>query len=183
MEENPRGFDNAEQGLIDQLILLRNEVLIAKEEDLPVLYNQMDQLNASLTAMKATRGKAEVDPSCPYFAHLRLKERGRVRDVYLGKATNLDNGLQIVDWRNAPISKLFYLYSEGDEYEEEFGDQLREGEVIARRIVHVTNGNLLRVSNSESTWVEADRRMEQNSPKVKVQLAGGEGASFVLDHR
>jgi len=127
LEENPRGFDNAEQGLIDQLILLRNEVLIAKEEDLPVLYNQMDQLNASLTAMKATRGQAEVDPSCPYFAHLRLEERGRVRDVYLGKATNLENGLQIVDWRNAPISKLFYLYSEGDEYEEEFGGQYREG--------------------------------------------------------
>ena len=38
---------------------------------------------------------------------------GRVRDVYLGKATNLDNGLQIVDWRNAPRSKLFYLYLKG----------------------------------------------------------------------
>ena len=44
LEENPKGFDNAEQGLIDQLILLRNEVLVAKEEDLPVLYNQTDRL-------------------------------------------------------------------------------------------------------------------------------------------
>ena len=177
LEENPRGFDNAEQGLIEQLILLRNEVLNAKEEDLPVLYNQMDQLNASLTAMKATRGKAEVDPSCPYFAHLRLKERGRVRDVYLGKATNLDNGLQIVDWRNAPISKLFYLYSEGDEYEEVFGDQMREGEVVARRIVHVTNSNLLRVSNSESSWVKQSSGWMELS-KNQIQLAGGEGASL-----
>ena len=58
--------------------------------------------------MKATRGQAEVDPSCPYFAHLRLKERGRVRDVS-GKATNLDNGLQIVDWRNVPISNFICI--------------------------------------------------------------------------
>ena len=177
LEENPRGFDNAEQGLIDQLILLRNEVLIAKEEDLPVLYNQMDQLNASLTAMKATRGQAEVDPSCPYFAHLRLEERGRVRDVYLGKATNLDNGLQIVDWRNAPISKLFYLYSEGDEYEEEFGGQYREGEVLARRIVHINNAKLLRVSNSESTWVKQSDGWSELS-KNQFQLAGGQGAAL-----
>ena len=129
IEENPRGFDNAEQDLIDQLIVLRNDVLDAKDEDLPTFYAQMDQLNASLDSMMAMRGQAEVDPSCPYFAHLRLKERGRVRDVYLGKATNLDNGLQIVDWRNAPISKLFYLYSEGDDYEEFFGDQQRDGDV------------------------------------------------------
>ena len=177
LEENPRGFDNAEQGLIDQLILLRNEVLTAKEEDLPVLYSQMDQLNASLTAMKATRGQAEVDPSCPYFAHLRLEERGRVRDVFLGKATNLDNGLQIVDWRNAPISKLFYLYSEGDEYEEEFGGQYREGEVLARRIVHINNANLLRVSNSKSTWVKQSEGWSELSQN-QFQLAGGQGAAL-----
>ena len=177
IEENPRGFDNAEQDLIDQLIVLRNDVLDAKDEDLPTFYAQMDQLNSSLDSMKAMRGQAEVDPSCPYFAHLRLKERGRVRDVYLGKATNLDNGLQIVDWRNAPISKLFYLYSEGDDYEEFFGDQQRDGEVLARRIVNVHNGTLLRVSNSESTWVKQGSDWNQLS-KERIQLAGGQGASL-----
>ncbi len=177
LEENPIGFDNAEQDLIDQLIVLREEVLGAKEEDLPVLYAQMDQLNSSLDSMKALRGRAEVDPSCPYFAHLRLKERGRVRDVYLGKATNLKHGLQIVDWRNAPISKLFYLYSEGDEYEEYFGGQNHEGKVVARRIVNINNSRLVRVSNSSMTWVKrGDDWMELS--KEQVQLAGGQGASL-----
>ena len=177
LEENPRGFDNAEQDLIDQLIQLRNEAVGAKEEDLPTLYNQMDQLNASLDSMKAMRGLAEVDPSCPYFAHLRLKERGKIRDVYLGKATNLENGLRIVDWRNAPISKLFYLYSEGEEYEETFGGQYREGEVVARRIVHIHNSTLLRLSNSESTWVKNGEQWKELS-KNQVQLSGGQGASL-----
>ena len=30
---------------------------------------------------------------------------------------------RIVDWRNAPISRLYYRYNEGDEYEEEFDDR------------------------------------------------------------
>ena len=50
------------------------------------------------------------------FRSLRLKERGRVRDVPL-ESNELDNGLQIVDWRNT-IPNSTYLYSEGDEYEE-----------------------------------------------------------------
>ena len=175
--ENPVGFDNAEQDLVDQLITLREEVLGAKEEDLPTLYTQMDQLNSTLTAMKATRGKKEVDPDSPYFAHLRLKERGRTRDVYLGKATNLDHDLQIVDWRNAPISRLFYLYTEGDEYEEEFGGQVRDGVVVARRILNVQRGNLLRVSNSECAWVYQNRQWRELDQE-QIRLAGGEGAAL-----
>lgn len=192
--ENPVGFESAEKELIEQLIVLRNEVLSAKEEDLPPLYNQMDNLNAALTAMKNNRNREEVDPDSPYFAHLRLKEGKKVRDVFLGKATNLDHGLRIVDWRNAPISKLFYRYSEGDEYEEEFGEVLREGEVLARRILHIERGELWRLSNSEGTWVRQDNPNQQalsenESPekredswvrlqKSQVELSGGEGSAF-----
>ena len=177
--ENPIGFENSERELIDQLIVLRNEVLNAKEEDLPPLYNQMDNLNAALTAMKNNRNREEVDPDSPYFAHLRLKEGKKVRDVFLGKATNLDHGLRIVDWRNAPISKLFYRYSEGDEYEEEFGDVLREGEVLARRILHIERGELWRISNSEHTWVRQEKTAAWLAlQKSRVELSGGEGSAF-----
>ena len=58
-----------------------------------------------------------------------------------------------------------------------FGDQLREGEVIARRIVHVTNGTLLRVSNSDSTWVKQSEGWTELM-KSQIQLAGGEGAAL-----
>jgi DNA helicase-2/ATP-dependent DNA helicase PcrA len=177
--ENPIGFESSEKELIEQLIILRSDVLAAKDEDLPPLYNQMDNLNAALTAVKNYRNREELDPESPYFAHLRLKEGKRTRDVFLGKATNLDHGLRIVDWRNAPISKLFYRYSEGDEYEEEFGSVLREGQVVARRILHIQRGELLRVANSEHTWVrDAGKETWTTLEKSRVELAGGEGSAF-----
>ena len=41
------------------------------------------------------------------------------RDVLLGKRTYLspEGDVRIVDWRNAPISRIFYQYGEGDDYE------------------------------------------------------------------
>jgi DNA helicase II / ATP-dependent DNA helicase PcrA len=175
--ENPTGGGLSEQDLIKQLIILRDEVIGAKEEDLPAIYVQMDQLNASITTMRESRKTEEVDPDSPYFAHLRLEEKGKSRDVFLGKATNLQNGLRIVDWRNAPISKLFYRYSEGDEYEEEFASQLREGIVVARRILHVQRGQLQRVSNSSETWIRNEQQWE-GIQQENIQLEGGEGSSL-----
>jgi DNA helicase-2/ATP-dependent DNA helicase PcrA len=68
----------------------------------------------------------KVDPNNPYFGHMKLKEGGRVRDVLIGNSTyvDTDSGVRIVDWRDAPVSRIYYRYSEGDEYEEEFGGSL-----------------------------------------------------------
>ena len=175
--ENPIGYEDAETDLVEQLKTLRDEVLVAKEEDLPTLYSQMDQLNAALTAMKKLSNKEEVDPDSPYFAHMRLEEDGKKRDVFLGKATNLDNGLRIVDWRHAPVSKLFYRYSEGDEYEEEFGDVVKEGEIIARRILLVQDGELLRVANSKTTFIKEEDSWRELAQK-NMHLSGGQGTAL-----
>ena len=76
----------------------------------------------------------EVDPRSPYFAHLRLEEDGEQRDLCLGRATRIESGVRIVDWRHAPISRLFYRYQQGDDYEEQFGGKTRSGVVRARRL-------------------------------------------------
>ena len=88
-----------------------------------------------------------VDPAAPYFGHLRLREevRGRgvvERDVLIGRATFVDAGarINIVDWRHAPVSQLFYRYAEGSDYEERFGDRDVEGEIVARRILTIEGG-------------------------------------------
>ena len=49
----------------------------------------------------------------------------------VGRATFIDpaNRVNIVDWRNAPISQLYYRYEEGSDYEERFGDREVEGEI------------------------------------------------------
>src|SRR5262249_34228102 len=105
-----------------RLLELRDLAASAKPEDLPALFEQMHTLGA----VRAHRGKGSsgaVDRKSPYFAHLRLEEhvhaRGthtptkeRRRDILVGSRQYLDPaaGIRIVDWRNAPVSRIFYRY-------------------------------------------------------------------------
>ena len=85
---------------------------------------------------------------------MRLMEAGRRRDVLIGQRGYVEpgGGVQIVDWRNAPVSRLFYRYEEGDSYEEQLGDRLVEGEVLARRTVAIVDAELRRVTSREATF-------------------------------
>ena len=98
-----------------------------------------------LAALKARLGGGEslpVDITSPYFAHMRLQESGKARDVLVGKRGFIDreSNVQIVDWRNAPISRIYYRYEEGDDYEEEIAGRRVEGVVEARRNVSIAQG-------------------------------------------
>lgn len=136
-----------------RLLELRDEVAVAKPEDLPALFEQMHTLGA----LRAQRGKGVVgaiDGRSPYFGHLRLVENGKRRDVLIGAKSYVDSaaGVRIVDWRHAPVSRIFYRYQEGEDYEETLGDRLVEGEVVARRGVAIAAGVLVRVSSPQGTF-------------------------------
>lgn len=164
-----------------QLIELRDALAEAKEEDQASLVEQMHQV----AALSRTRGHgrdAPVDPSNPYFGHLRLREArsGRQRDVLVGKRTLLDDGddLSIVDWRNAPVSRLYYRYEEGDEYEEEFDTRTLEGTVLVRRSVAVMEASLRRVSAPQGTFVSDRRgRWRDAVGAARPSLEGGVGTA------
>ena len=146
-EEETRTADDA------RLLELRDDVSVAKPEDLPALFEQMHNLGA----LRAQRGKSAsgvIDRMSPYFGHLRLVEDGRRRDVLIGSRSYLDPaaGVRIVDWRNAPVSRIFYRYQEGEDYEEQLGDRLVEGNVMARRTVAILKGELVRVSTPQGTF-------------------------------
>ena len=126
--ENPQGIERSPEKIHQQMLVLRDEILEAKAEDLPSLYEQLNHLNHLMDQMEKTNIKEEINPDSPYFAHMRVLEDGEERDVFLGKATMLSHNLKIVDWRHAPISKIFYRYQEGDEYEERIAGRDREGE-------------------------------------------------------
>jgi DNA helicase-2/ATP-dependent DNA helicase PcrA len=143
-----------------RLIELREEISSAKPEDLPALFEQMHNLGA----LKAQRGKSaaqSLDLASPYFAHIRLEETfpgekaPRRRDVLVGAKSYLDPraGIRVVDWRHAPVSRIYYRYREGDDYEETLGDKLVEGRVLARRSVAIIGGELRRVSSPHGTFV------------------------------
>lgn len=168
---------------------LRDEIGEARLEDVPALVAQMERLQG----VSLTRSGLQhilVDPQSPYFGHLRVREQvaGRSdieRDIFIGRATFTDpkTRVQVVDWRNAPISQLYYRYSEGSDYEETFGEREVTGDILARRTVTILEGTLLRVACPQGTWVK--RRVGENGGEtvwrridVAVsELAGGEATA------
>ncbi len=152
------------------LIALRDQIADEKPEDLPSLVEQMTRVSA---IARDRRGKAAVpvDAACPYFAHMRIKTSGDKRgeieqDVLIGRRGLIDRaaGVQIVDWRDAPVSQIYYRYDEGDDYEEEVGSpthpagdarrtSVLKGQVTARRNVTIVAGALRRIGCPQGTFV------------------------------
>jgi DNA helicase-2/ATP-dependent DNA helicase PcrA len=135
------------------LIELRDALAEAKPEDQGPLLEQMHRVDA----LSRQRGKGErppVDRRSPYFGHLRLRQGGRRRDILIGQRGYLEpgGGVQIVDWRNAPVSRLFYRYEEGDSFEERLGEREVEGEIVARRTVTIVDAELRRVASAQGVF-------------------------------
>ena len=144
---------------LDQdLLSLRDQIAEARAEDLPPLIEQMTRL-AALKARLGGGKSLPVDITSPYFAHMRLKEGGKSRDVMVGKRGFIDrqSNVQIVDWRNAPVSRIYYRYEEGDDYDEEIAGRRVEGVVEARRNVSIARGNLRRIGTPQGTYLKDSR--------------------------
>jgi DNA helicase II / ATP-dependent DNA helicase PcrA len=159
------------------LLSLRDQISEARAEDLPPLVEQMTRL-AALKARIGGGRSLPVDITSPYFAHLRLKESGKTRDVLVGKRGFIDReaNVQIVDWRNAPVSRIYYRYEEGDDYEEEIAGRRVEGVVEARRNVSIHKGNLRRIGTPQGTYLKgATGTWVQAVGQIAPVLHGGMG--------
>jgi DNA helicase-2/ATP-dependent DNA helicase PcrA len=169
------------------LIELRDALAEAKPEDHGSILEQMHRIEA----LSRQRGKGDtppVDRKSPYFGHLRLEESGKRRDVLIGARSFVEpgGGVQIVDWRNAPVSRLFYRYEEGDAYEERLGDRLVEGEVLARRTVAIVDGELRRVASPQGTFSRDLRTgawREIATRQARLQIARDGSAATVVGGR
>ncbi len=163
----------------EELLSLRDQIAEARGEDLPPLVQQMERLQG-IMARRAEVPAVRVDRDSPYFGHMRLSEGERTRDILLGNATYVDSdrGVRIVDWRDAPVSKLYYRYNEGDDYEEEIAGRTVEGVMRVRRAVVVADGVLRRVISPQGTFVRrgsppAWTRIDVSAAK----LTGGQGTA------
>jgi len=172
-QKRARGSDA--QHLLAHLQDLRDEASTAAVADLPHLIHQMDQTRALLERKE----KAPLpDALAPYFAHLRLRGPEGARDYLFGRTSFADTaaGVRVIDWRYAPIAKVFYCYAEGDDYEEYFGDHLSEGTVEIRRLVVIERGVLTRISAGARVLQRGkDGRFGPLGPAAA--LAGGSGTA------
>lgn len=176
----------SELPIIRELERLRERLLSGDEnKDHSALTEQYHNQSAILNQLRSAGQSTQVDPASPYFAHLRLEEQGRERDLFLGRATCLQKGVRIVDWRDAPISKIFYSYRQGESFDEEISGRERQGSVRARRMVRIRDGVLERVQAPEGDFSLDDsapsgwRRAANETPR----LAGGEAAAIRYDEQ
>ncbi|MGQ0504903.1 MAG: ATP-binding domain-containing protein [Myxococcaceae bacterium] len=162
-------------GLAEELGALKEEAATAHAADLPHLFNQMDLVSAVVDRSGAD---TIIDAQAPYFAHLKLDGAAGPRDFLLGRGTftHAASNIRIIDWRKAPLARVFYNYEEGDEYEETFGDRLTEGHVLVRRLVIIERGLLTGIRRGRLSLERlADGRWFDRSALPGGTLRGGAG--------
>jgi DNA helicase-2/ATP-dependent DNA helicase PcrA len=168
------------------LIALRDQIADEKAEDLPSLVEQMTRVSA-LAQGRRNKSTVPIDAASPYFAHMRLQSEGKppgnkqdVTDVLIGRRSLIDRaaGVQIVDWRDAPVSQVYYRYDEGDDYDEEVSGGTLRGIVLARRNVSIAMGKLRRIGCPQGTFVSSGEGewYEVGGEEVAL-LAGGQGTA------
>jgi DNA helicase-2/ATP-dependent DNA helicase PcrA len=115
---------------------------------------------------------------CPYFGRIILDEPNHNRDVLIGYGSLVGGNVSfpVVDWKKAPVSKLFFECRSGEAFEQELPKRLSLGVVTARFIYGIHRGELT------SIWSDTGKRMfllgskwtTETIPWV-IPLAGGEG--------
>ena len=164
-----------------ELVSLRDQIAEAKPEDLAPLVEQMTRLAAIRSRIGGSR-TLPIDIRSPYFAHIALREGQKTRDVLIGKRGFIDRkqNVQIVDWRNAPISRIYYRYEEGDDYEEEIAGRRVSGMVAVRRNISIFGGKLRRIGSPRGTFVRDARNVwHQAVGHAAPVLRGGQGKAEV----
>jgi DNA helicase-2/ATP-dependent DNA helicase PcrA len=162
-----------------ELIALRDQIREARLEDIPPLIEEMERLQ-QVAQRRAKVTEGSVDAMSPYFGRMVLEEDDRKREILIGRSTFLDTktGVRIVDWRDAPVSRVYYRYEEGDDYDEVFGDREVEGEVLVRRNLSIAYGKLRRIGSPQGTFRRSRDGSWSRVADQSTQLSGGQGVAM-----
>ncbi|MBI4815090.1 MAG: ATP-binding domain-containing protein [Deltaproteobacteria bacterium] len=173
-----QGFERVQRAEYDRdLISLRDQISEARLEDVSPLVAEMYRL-AALGARSGTVAALPVDVKSPYFGHLRLVDERKTREILIGSRgfAPTGEGFAIVDWRNAPVSRIYYRYEEGDDYEEAFGGRISHGTVAVRRAITIADGALKRITWSEGAVARRkDGAWVRLTGEARPRLHGGAG--------
>lgn len=150
---------------------LEDKVQISSDES--ISHSLKDLKSDEITSLEELLKK-------PYFARIELAEEmpnGSIKNINykIGYTSNID--CRIIDWRKAPISKLYYEYKEGDEYSEMIQNQERLGKVTLRNTLDILQNNLRRVTCrygdfqfKNQTWQQLNNGLRSRSQDSGSQL-------------
>jgi len=110
----------------------------------------------------------------PYFARVQIEEEinGKVKQIAYKLGLRGNTETRIIDWRKAPISKLYYEYQEGEEYCELIQGREREGIILKRVKVKIENGTLIEIINSEGAFYLDGTDWKKGAAPTKGATAG-----------
>jgi DNA helicase IV len=92
----------------------------------------------------------------PYFGRVVTNEDdGREVEFLIGKKSNIGSG--IVDWRNGPISGLYFNYQEGEEFLEVINERERSGSIKIRRSYKIEAGRMVQIDTPDGVYYHGDR--------------------------
>lgn len=114
-----------------------------------------DAVRVSLHAAAAARRPGPLpDPRAPYFARMRVRIGGRRRDILLGARTYADasRDVRIIDWRTAPLARVFFAYHPGEEFAEDLGERELCGQLEQQSLVTFVDGHLVGMTTAEHAY-------------------------------
>ncbi len=168
--------DTLRDDILDEITELNELIPDVNSDDLPQVKAQLTRLDAVLKQLDSS-GFENLDILNPYFGHMKLADQQGTRDLYLGtKVYRTEDGrIQIIDWKTSPIGRIYFLYDEDDEYEEEIEGRMFEGEIVFKRILRIIDGKIIEIQTggsilkitSEGTWKQSDTQ--------RYLLKGGAG--------
>ncbi len=158
---------------------LRDEAVASSADDLPAILHELS-VRQRLAERRSSQHRLPP-AAAPYIAHLRVDEGKGPDDYLLGHVTFFDGAedVRIVDWRVAPVARIFYRYREGDRFEETFPGRVAEGIVVSRRILVIQDGALWRiVGDGVLLERERDGRWRvSNRAALSLQTGGAQTAA------
>ena len=160
---------------------LREQTTTANADDLPALFEQMHNLYSQAEAAGIRR---LPEHQAPYFAHVRVDLGERVRDLLLGDCTFMVPGTTaaIVDWRTAPLARLFFELEPGEPFEQELPGRIVSGHLLFRRVLHLHKGALVRIdTNGQSLRRDRAGRWSQRSDDDNPRLGAQRARSTATD--
>ncbi|MBF0276176.1 MAG: AAA family ATPase [SAR324 cluster bacterium] len=162
----------------DDILELRDSLSESRTEDLPAVVAHMERLVQLARQQAKSTADLPTNHLNPYFAHIRLEEENRKRDILIGNQhCMLDHMIfPIIDWKHAPLSQIYYRYQEGDEYSEEFGEKQMEGILSIRRTISIENGRLNRIDTGSYSLIHTEEGWQRKERNLS-QLHGGSGTA------
>lgn len=163
----------------EDIMALRDSLGEARPDEVAQIVNQMDNLASLASRLHADDFERPVDFGSPYFGHLRVFQGGREMDVLIGNSSRISGAgrYPVIDWRSAPISRLYYVYGEGEQYEEQFGGKPVAGKVLVHRRLMILRGRLMRVECAGGSFQLSGNRWSKLGLRAP-QLEGGEGSAI-----